>query len=180
MEPSSFQLQKNGWKKEECYYEVGKIKMIKRILLSVLFVMPLMGKNDPKDVELMAKLNKLEQIKKEIAEKEKYIDKLNTESADLFSCLSYGYDDEQKGNIWLELNKLEEYIAHALFNNIDIDKAIKEQVCPSLTVHRKELDRMQHITVRVCVEYSFLMKLYQQYNDIVNDIFKIQYESQIN
>jgi hypothetical protein len=176
MELSFFQLQKNGWKKEECYYEVGKIKMIKRILLSVLFVMPLLGKNSPQEAEFMAKLNKLEQIKKEIAQKEKYIDQLNAECEELFHCLSYGYDDEQKSKIWLELNKLEEYVAHSLFNNMDIVKAINEQVCPSLMVHRKELNRMQHITVRVCVEYFLLMKLYQQYNDIVSDILKIQIE----
>lgn len=151
--------------------------MIKQILLSVLVVMPLLGKNNPQEIEFMAKLNKLEQVKKEISEKEKYIDQLNEEGVELFDCLSYGYDNEQKGKIWLELNRLEEYIAHALFNNIDIDTAIKEQVCPSLTVHRKELDRMQHASVRVCVEYFLLMKLYQQYNDIVSDIFKIQLES---
>ncbi len=147
--------------------------MIKRILLSVLIIMPLLAKQNPQDAELMAKLNKLEQIKKEISEKEKYIDQLNAEGVELFDCLSYGYDNEQKKLIWSELNKLEEYIAHALLNNIDIDNAINEQLCPSLTIHRKELNRMQHESVRVCVEYFFLMKLYQQYNDIVVDIFKI-------
>ncbi len=151
--------------------------MIKRILLSVLVVMPLLGKNNPQEAELMAKLNKLEQIKKEIAEKEKYIDQLNAECSNLFDCIGYGYDKEQRDNIWLELNKLEQYITHALLNNIDVNKAIREQLCPSLTVHRNELARMQNITVRGCVEYFFLMKLYQQYTDIVADILKIQLES---
>lgn len=151
--------------------------MIKKILLSVLVVMPLLGKNGSQEAELMAKLNKLEQIKKEISEKEKYIDQLNAEGNELFDCLTYGYDKEKKESIWLELNRLEECIAHALLNNIDIKKAINKQVCPSLTVHRNELNRMQHASVRVCVEYFFLMKLYQQYNDIVGDIFKIQLES---
>lgn len=152
--------------------------MIKRILLSVLVIMPLLGKNNPQEVELMAKLNKLEQIKKEIHKKEKYIDRLNAEGSEMFNCLSYGYDNEQQDKIWLELNRLEEYIFDALSNNKDVFKAIKQQICPSLTVHRKELDRMQHITVRVCVEYVFLMKLYQQYDDIVADIFKIRLELQ--
>jgi hypothetical protein len=152
--------------------------MIKRILLSVLFVMPLFGKNNSQEAELMAKLNKLEHIKKEIHKKEKYIDQLNAEGSEMFNCLSYGYDNEQQDKIWLELNRLEEYIFDALSNNKDVAKAIQEQVFPSLTIHRKELRRMQHITIRVCVEYVFLMKLYQQYDDIVADIFKIQLDIQ--
>ena len=148
--------------------------MIKKILLSVLVVMPLLGKNGPQEAEIMAKLNKLEQIKQEISQKEKYIDQLNAEGAELFDCLAYGYDSEQQRLIWLELNRLEQYISHALCNNINVDKAIKEQVCPSLIVHRNELNRMQHITVRVCIEYFFLMKLYEQYDGIVLDILKIQ------
>lgn len=151
--------------------------MIKRILLSILVVMPLLGKNSPQEAELMAKINKLEQIKKDIAAKEKYIDEINYQSADLFDCLGYGYDKDQKHLIWLESNRLEQYISHALESNTNIQQVLSEPLCPTLNVHRNELDRMQHITVRVCMEYFLLKKLYQLYNTIAAEIIKIQEEN---
>ena len=150
---------------------------MKYILLALFSLCSLIAKEDPKKMELAEKLNKLEHIKKNIAEKEAYIDRLSSEGSDLFYCLFYGYDKEQRDLIWLELNKLEQYIAHALNNNINVEKAVQEPLCPSLTVHRNELDRLQHMTVRVCIEYFLLMKLYKQYHSVALDIYKIQFES---
>lgn len=146
---------------------------MKYLLLALFSLTSLIATQTPEDVELMDKLNKIELIKKEIAEKEKYIDQLNDESFELFNCLSYGYDSDQRKLIWLESNRIEQNITNALNNNINIEEAIKEPLCPSLTVHRNELNRMQHSTVRVCVEYFLLMKLYQKYIDMVIDMLRI-------
>lgn len=146
---------------------------MKYLLLALFSLTSLIAQQTPQDVELMDKLNKIESIKKEIAAKEKYIDQLNDESFELFNCLSYGYDSDQRKLIWLESNRIEQNITHALNNNINIEEAIKEPLCPSLTVHRNELNRMQNSTVRVCVEYFLLMKLYQKYIDMVIDMLRI-------
>lgn len=149
--------------------------MIKKILLSVLVVMPLLGGNNPQEAELMAKLNKLEQIKKEISEKEKYIDQLINESSIAFNYL--GDDKAQKELILFEGNKLEQYIVHALETNTNVEQALTEPLCPTLTVHRNELDRIQNIIVRVCMEYFFLKKLYKLYSNIAAQVIKMQPEN---
>lgn len=146
---------------------------MKYLLLALFSLTSLIATQTPENVELMDKLNKIELIKKEIAAKEKYIDQLNDESSELFNCLSYGYDSDQRKLIWLESNRIEQNITNALSNNINIEEAIKEPLCPSLTVHRNELNRIQHSTVCVCVEYFLLMKLYQKYTDMVIDMLKI-------
>ncbi len=150
---------------------------MKYILLTLLSLSPLMAKTSTENVEIMAQLNRFEKIellRDEINRREKIIDEINEEASELFSCLGYGYDNEQKHLIWLEINRLEQYIAHALDTNTDIEKAINEPLCPTLTVHRNELDRMQHIAVRVCMEYFLLKKLYKLYNNIVSETTKIQ------
>lgn len=146
---------------------------MKYLLLALFSLTSLIAKQTPQDVELMDKLNKIELIKKEIAAKEKYIDELNDGSSQLFKCITYGYDNEQRELIWLESNRIEQNITHALSNNINIEEAIKEPLCPSLTVHRNELNRIQHSTVCVCVEYFLLMKLYQKYTDMIIDMLRI-------
>lgn len=151
--------------------------MIKKILLSVLVVMPLLGKNSPQEAELVAKLNKLESIRQEIAEKEKRIDEINALYATVCRAITYGYDEEQRTTIWKEANRLEQYVAHALNNNINIKVAFKEPLCPDLTVHRNELDRMQNMIVRVSVEYFFLHQLYQKYVELSTEICITQTES---
>ncbi len=148
--------------------------MIKRILLSLLVVMPLLAKHNPQDDDLMAKLNKLEQIKKEIDKKEKYIDKLISESSIIFNYM--GDDQAQKELILSEGSKLERHIVHALQTNTNIEQALKEPLCPAITDHRNELDRMQNIIVRVCMEYFLLKGFYQLYSDIASQIVKIQLE----
>jgi hypothetical protein len=150
--------------------------MIKQILLSLLVVIPILGKNGAQEAELMAKLNKLESIRQEIAEKEKRIDELNKQSSDLLSSMTYGYDKEQLRAIWKEASRLESHIIHAINNNIDINKAIKEPLCPDLIVHRNELDRMHHSIVRMAVDYFFLHKLYQKYDDLFTEIAQMQSE----
>lgn len=149
--------------------------MIKRILLSILVVMPLLGKNSPQDVEFMAKLNKLEAIRKEIAEKETRIDELNKSGSNLIYSLTYGYEHEQLDLICKEANKLQLYIVHALNNNIDVANAIYEPLCSAFTIHRNELDRVQHMLVRIAAEYFFLQKLYRQYNDALLEITQTQF-----
>lgn len=146
--------------------------MIKRILLSVLFVIPLLGKNDPKDVELMAKLNKLEMLKQDIAEKEKYIDAVTAEASKILLSMTDAYDKEQLNLICKEANRLESSMVYALINNIHVDNAIKERLSPEHIAYRHEIDRVQHAIVRVAAEYFFLNKLYQQYNDLLTEIVK--------
>lgn len=153
--------------------------MIKRILLSLLVVMPLLAKQNPQDAELMAKLNKLESLRQEIVEKESRIEQINKQATYLFHTLN-GYDQEQINWICKEANKLEQYIAHAINNNINVDQAVIQPLCPELTIHRNELNRVQSMIVRLCVESFFLNALCQKYADLSAQIIKIQFEQAVN